>query len=222
MAFSGLSMAHKNSIPSLDALQHYQQALPLLQASIQSEEDLASDGVFLTHFILLLYEIAAGEPRGISLWGQHISQLQRIIMLRRELYGTEPYSFILWWVASIDVHVILSGMGQGECVEAMLRHRLLPTGIESNNELAPALNLRSPGDGAALPSSLAFHRRICVLAAEIAMLTRDLRNEARRLLPRLPSTSIMNRWQQQIGVLQDTLRRTWNVQMPASVARYVY
>ena len=222
MAFSGLSMAHKNSIPGVDALQHYQQALPLLQASIQSEEDLASDGVFLTHFILLLYEIAAGEPRGLSLWGQHISQLQRIILLRRDLHGTEPYTFIVWWVASIDAHVVLSGMGQGDFIEAMLRHRLLPTGIGSDSEQAPTRNLPPSGDWGALPSSLAFHRRICVLAAEIALLTRDLRDEARRMLPHLPSSNTMNRWQQQIGVLQDTLRRTWNVQMPASVARYVF
>jgi len=63
MAFSELSMSNKSGIANLDALQHYQLALPLLQANLRSEEDLISDGVFLTHFILLLYEIAAGEPR---------------------------------------------------------------------------------------------------------------------------------------------------------------
>lgn len=63
MAFSALSMSYKNGIANLDALQHYQQALPSLKASLRSEQDLTSDGVFLTHFILLLYEIAAGEPR---------------------------------------------------------------------------------------------------------------------------------------------------------------
>ena len=57
MAFSALSMSYKNGVPNLDALQHYQQALPSLQSSLRTEHDLTSDGVFLTHFILLLYEV---------------------------------------------------------------------------------------------------------------------------------------------------------------------
>ena len=57
MAFSALSMSYKNGVPNLDALQHYQQALPSLQCSLRTEQDLTSDGVFLTHFILLLYEV---------------------------------------------------------------------------------------------------------------------------------------------------------------------
>ena len=219
MAFSGLSMAHKNCNTGLAALQHYQQALPLLQNSIQNEQDLASDGVFLTHFILLLYEIAAGEPRSLSLLGQHISQLLRITLLRRDLHGSEPYSFVIWWIACIDTHVVLSGMGEGDFIKAMLHRRLLPTGIGTDPEYIAARDLSSTADGDALPSSLAFHRRICVLAAELALLSRDLRDEARRMLPCLPSVNTMKQWQQRIGVLQDTLRRTWNVQMPASVAR---
>lgn len=57
MAFSALSMSYNNGVPNLDALQHYQQALPSLQSSLRTEQDLTSDGVFLTHFILLLYEV---------------------------------------------------------------------------------------------------------------------------------------------------------------------
>ena len=220
MAFSGLSMAYKNCNTALDALQHYRQAKPLLQNSIQCEQDLASDGVFLTYFILLLYEIAAGEPRSLSLWSQDISQLLRITLLRRDLHGTEPYSFIVWWIVSIDTHVVLSDMGEGHFIEAMLRRRLLPTDIGSESEYIAAHDLGSPVDGGALPSSLAFHRRICILAAELALLSRDLRDEARRMLPCLPGTNTINQWQHRISVLQDTLRRTWNVQMPASIARY--
>lgn len=57
MAISALSMSHTNGVANLDALQHYQQALPSLQSSLRTEQDLTSDGVFLTHFILLLYEV---------------------------------------------------------------------------------------------------------------------------------------------------------------------
>ena len=72
MAFSALSMSYKNGVANLDALQHYQQALPSLQSSLRTEQDLTSDGVFLTHFILLLYEVGfpinCSGRRFISEW----------------------------------------------------------------------------------------------------------------------------------------------------------
>ena len=217
MAFSALSMSHKHSIPSLEALQHYQQSLALLQASPHSENDLASDGVFLAHFILLLYEIAAGEVRGLSYWAHHISQLLKITLLRRRLFGTEPYSFIVWWIANIDIHVVLTGMGGGDYIRAMLQHNLLPTGVGSDLHHVPSRTLQSPTvTSNALPSSLSFHRRICVLGAELSLLTRDIRDEARTILPEQPNSETISHWQKRIRPIQDSLRRAWNVQMPDS------
>ncbi|KAL9101362.1 MAG: hypothetical protein Q9163_003363 [Psora crenata] len=217
MAFSAFSMSLKHGIPSVHALQHYQQAFPSLKAS-RTEEDLASDGVFLTHFILLLYEIAADEPRGLSLWSQHISRLKKIILLRRDMHGSEPYDFIIWWVACIDVHVVLSGMGHGEYVKTMLHRGLLPTNVGSGFPGNVTRTLPLPTENGALPSPLAFHRRICVLAAELGLLATDLRNETKRMMPLAPSSATRCNWQAKIGVLQGTLRRTWSAQMPISVA----
>lgn len=58
MAFSALSMAHTTGVQNLEALQHYQQALPSLQYSLQGPSDLSSDGTLLTHFTLLLYDVS--------------------------------------------------------------------------------------------------------------------------------------------------------------------
>lgn len=238
-------MSYKNGVPNLDALQHYQQTLPSLQSSLRTEQDLTSDGVFLTHFILLLYEvrsstshvpisslncptnvavqIAAGEPHGLSLWSQHIDQLLRITLLRREMYGHEPYSFIVWWVASIDTHVVLSGLGNGKFIETMLRNNMLPSGMDPQNPYhtydytSPSRGLASPNGHEALPSALAFHRRISILAAELGLLARDIRAEEKQN-PNDRSHAVMQSRQERIGVLQDTMRRTWHVQMPVSVA----
>ena len=244
MAFCALSMSYKNGVANLDALQHYQQALPSLQSSLRSEQDLTSDGVFLTHFILLLYEvrlpshvlipsssclvknavqIAAGEPRTLSLWPQHIDQLLRITLLRREMYGHEPCSFIVWWVASIDTHVVLSGMGNGEFVETMLRRNILASGMSSQNPYhaddynSPSCGLASPNGYGALPSALAFHRRIVILAAELGLLARDIRAEEKQH-PDDKNHAVMQSRNERIGMLQDTLRRAWNAQMPVAVA----
>lgn len=168
-------------------------------------------------------QIAAGEPRGLSLWSQHIDQLLRITLLRREMYGHEPYSFIVWWVANIDTHVVLSGMGNGDFVETMLRNNMLPSGMDPQNpyhtydNTSPSRGFPSPNGHEALPSALAFHRRISVLAAGLGLLARDIRAEERQK-PNDRSHAVMQSRQERIGVLQDTLRRTWNVQMPVSVA----
>ncbi len=57
MAVAALSLAQQEGKERLDALLHYQLALPALQASLRSPNDLSSDGAFLTHFILLVYEV---------------------------------------------------------------------------------------------------------------------------------------------------------------------
>jgi hypothetical protein len=57
MAVAALSMTSQEGKERLDALQHYQQSLPALQATLKSAEDLSSDGAFLTHFLLLVYEV---------------------------------------------------------------------------------------------------------------------------------------------------------------------
>lgn len=61
MAVSALSLSRQDPSKSIDSLQHYQQTLPFLQTSMRSHQDLSSDGVFLTHFLLLIYEVRTSE-----------------------------------------------------------------------------------------------------------------------------------------------------------------
>ena len=224
MAFSALTIPQQSrSIQCLSAtaLQHYQQTLPSLQASLRTESDLTSDGVLLTHFVLLLYELAAGEPYGLSLWQQHISQLLRIILLRRELYGMEPYSFIVWWVANIDTYILLAGLGSGTFVGTMLQQNLLPSGLEPDEYHQPSsVSAATPNHLSAprpllsgLPSALAFHRRICTLAAQLGLLARDLREEERRNAMYRCCTMTMAARQRRVATFLDLLRRTWSAQM---------
>lgn len=57
MALTALSMDNRGGVQNLDALQHYQKAIPSLKSILRTSEDLSSDVAFLTHFILLLYEV---------------------------------------------------------------------------------------------------------------------------------------------------------------------
>lgn len=114
-------------------------------------------------------------------------------------------------------------MGNGDFIETMLRNNMLPSGMDPQNPYHtydykfPSRGLASPNGHEALPSALAFHRRISILAAELGLLARDIRAEEKQN-PDDTSYAIIQSRQERIGVLQDTLRRTWNVQMPVSVA----
>jgi hypothetical protein len=57
MAVSALSLSRKDPAVHIQGLHHYQQTLPFLQASLQETQALFSDGAFLTHFLLLIYEV---------------------------------------------------------------------------------------------------------------------------------------------------------------------
>ncbi|OJJ47443.1 hypothetical protein ASPZODRAFT_14899 [Penicilliopsis zonata CBS 506.65] len=127
MAVSALSLATQEPGQQASALQHYQQAFPLLQSSLQSTQDLSSDGLFLTHFLLLVYEISCAEPNTSNLWSHHISRLLNIIFMRRSVYGTERFPFVIWWVCNFDLYALLSGASNGEFVGAMVAHHLLPS-----------------------------------------------------------------------------------------------
>lgn len=70
MAVAALSLAQQDGNARLDALQHYQQALPALQHNLRSADDLYSDGGFLTHFMLLVYEVS---PRR-NIHSEHVLQ----------------------------------------------------------------------------------------------------------------------------------------------------
>jgi hypothetical protein len=65
MAVAALSLPSQDENERLDALQHYQQALSALQNSLRQPQDLISDGAFLTHFLLLVYEVS-DQDRGIA------------------------------------------------------------------------------------------------------------------------------------------------------------
>lgn len=59
MAIGSLAMSSVTGTARLESLQQYSQILPELRTSLESEEDLASDGAFLTHFLMLVYEVGA-------------------------------------------------------------------------------------------------------------------------------------------------------------------
>ncbi|KAL9603413.1 MAG: hypothetical protein Q9179_002218, partial [Wetmoreana sp. 5 TL-2023] len=217
MALCALGMAHRSGIQNLDSLQHYQQALPCLQKTLRRPEDLSSDGALLTHFTLLLYEIAAAAPRASNLWSQHVNQLRRIFVLRSEMYETEPYSFLLWWVCSIDTHALLCGTSDGELVDAMLQYNMFPS-ADNIVQLNGSRECYDPltEEAHAMPVVLDFNRKIEILTCRLGLLRRNLQRDAEsfaRQGRKMSKADLLER-QRRVTDIQQALRRTWNEQMP--------
>ena len=63
MAIAALSLAQRDVKARVDALEHYDKSTSALQSNLRSAQDLSSDGAFLTHFLLLVYEVCSGHFR---------------------------------------------------------------------------------------------------------------------------------------------------------------
>ena len=230
MAVAALSLAVQEGKERLDALQHYQQALPALQLTLKSPDDLSSDGAFLTHFLLLVYEvrrscqsrnimltpsqIAAAEAEHSNLWSQHLSTLLRISLLRREVFGGEIFPYVIWWICNIDLDALFSGASSGEYVGSMVNNDIIPP---------PSFHLYPLGlDGSSvvyadevevLPTVLQLDYEVTVLATRLALLAHEFRHDTT-----FSNTDVMDREQairdrqSRIFEFQEALRELWVTQ----------
>ncbi|KAI9841461.1 MAG: hypothetical protein M1837_000679 [Sclerophora amabilis] len=224
MALTQFSLAFREGTQSLEALQHYQQALPSLQTNLRSPRDLSSDGALFTHFFLLLYEIAAAEQSGSNLWLQHLTQLLRIITMRREIFGRERHCLLVWFVCVIDTYALLSSGGEGKFVATIIQNDLLPVSQDrrSTDHLGLPDSFRSE-EAEIFPSVLRFNERMVTLATQLGQLARRVREESDQI--RYPTQSgvrsdrmdVVDREGQLVG-LQNTLRGAWRDEMPGNSA----
>ncbi|CAG7928166.1 unnamed protein product [Penicillium olsonii] len=205
MAVSALSLSHSGTGHNVDALQYYQQAFPSLQSSLRNNDDLVSDGLFLTHFLLLIYEIAAAEPHGSNLWSHHISRLLHIAFLRRDKYGQEPHPFILWWVSHIDLYALFSGAGTGEFVRAVIDHQMLPGSESLLYPNAPeGYSVIYADEHDSLPVIMRLYHDTFRLAAQLGLLATRVRQDKQNM-----PYAEFNPRSQEISDIRQALSRLW-------------
>ncbi|EXJ76002.1 uncharacterized protein A1O5_00510 [Cladophialophora psammophila CBS 110553] len=211
MAVAALSVAVQEGKEWLDALQYYQQALPALQSTLRGPDDLSSDGAFLTHFLLLVYEIAAAEAEHSNLWSQHLLTLLQISLLRRDESGRELFPFVVWWICHIDLDALLSGAGSGGYVESLLNNDFIPP---------PSFHLYPLGhDGSSvlyaeevevLPTILQLDYEVSILAIRMALLAREFRSDITfDDVDALQRDQAVRIRQSQIFEIQEALRQLW-------------
>ena len=226
LALSALSLAHKQNRPAADGMQHYEQALRQSERCLQTEEDLASNGPFLMHYVLLIYDIAVGEAIESEFWAYHMSHILRVAPIRQAQSGFEAFPFVLWRVAIIDTNALLSGIGNGNFVRTMRTTDFFPSAQQ--HRFAARLGGASPThatDAGILRTVTNLSKNTLVLAAEFALLARDLRTTVAELgqadervsRARLQRDRI--RGQEQTKLLRERFKLLWSGQSVARLTR---
>ncbi|KAF7878849.1 hypothetical protein EAF04_000052 [Stromatinia cepivora] len=185
VALSSLSLSRHNNESFADSLEHYQKVIPALQIAAQRPEDTYSDGALFTHYLLLLFEVAATEHRKINMWELHPSQILRVLQLRKQPFGEEPHGFIIAWATSLDMYALLTTTSTGSFSKTIIEQNLLPPPEQAlKNE---KLNIFfDPEALRQMPDLLRTNRELTRIAIKMAQMARELRIEARDLLkPRL-------------------------------------
>ncbi|KAL5333749.1 hypothetical protein BJX70DRAFT_391932 [Aspergillus crustosus] len=125
-AMAALSLVRQGTSAYMDILLHYdQEAMPSIQSSLENFHDVLTDGLFLTHFLLLIYQITFAKPcNGSNIWSHHMSRLLQLSLLRQSEGRGERYTLIIWLICRIDLYALFSGAGTGEYVRAAMENHL--------------------------------------------------------------------------------------------------
>lgn len=199
---SSLNLAYGRESTLEEAIGHYHSAL----SAGTSQDDLLSDGVFLRHFLLLVYDICMPMSDDSNMWAEHLNQLKRLSLSRHQHLGREPLGFIIWRVCELDTYACLMGSGTCEFVRHVLTHNMLPP-LEQQ---IPVVNPAAPyaaNEAAIFPAILTLRRNVLIYTAKLAQLAQTLRGEAASR--RAVSPGAVAGWQAAITQAQTELNNAW-------------
>ncbi|PYI09034.1 hypothetical protein BO78DRAFT_405231 [Aspergillus sclerotiicarbonarius CBS 121057] len=202
MALSALSLVRQGGGQNIDASYYYNQVASS-QGSLCNNEDFLSDAVYLTHFLLLIYEVVAAKPDGSNLWSHHVSRLLHLTLLRQSIPRAERFPGIAWWVCHVDLYSLLGGAGTGEFARAVLDNQLL---LELQSLCYPVGPDGSPlmYSDASLPMIMRLYYDTFILAIRIGLLAVETRGAKGPYL-----NDYSRAQQQELKELREVLVRLW-------------
>ena len=214
-AVSALNLSHNGRSTMEEALQHYHQALSP-QTALSSPEDLASDGTFLRHFLLLIYDICIpmrNNDGGEGMWVMHLNHLRSIAAARYDRLGREPYGYILWSICELDMYATLLGSGDCQFIQTILQHNMLPTLDQQIPHVAASLSGPYLASEASLfPSILRLNQGVVIQSGKLAQTAQSFRREAANRGAVTPGQCA--RWQAGVSQLQSELSSFWQQAYP--------
>lgn len=200
-ALSALHLYYHGQEQLATAVNYYDQALAI-QTPLDQDDHL-SDGVFLRHFLLYVYDIVMTVPPSPSISGEasmsatNLSALQRLAVQRYQRNGEEKFAYVVWILCLLDLEACFMGNGDCQYVRELLRNNVMPSLSRQVQYALPEVQPRPSPSGATnrdielLKSVLDFKQGIVVQLARLASLAKSLRDamnsagsNAYELLPR--------------------------------------
>ncbi|TGO46660.1 hypothetical protein BCON_0313g00080 [Botryotinia convoluta] len=210
LALSSLSLSQMNHIPFADVLKRYHMVITELGSSVKTEEDAHSDGALFTHYLLLLFEVAATGHREFNMWEQHSDRILCILQLRQKAYGKEPHVFIIVYTSYIDMYALLTTTGTGSFSKTIIEQNMLPP-PEDALENRSLNMIFTPEAFRQMPDLLRMNRELTLIALEMAQTGRKLKFEEKDLSkPRLEVNMNRCRSMQDLHILLMKFRDTWS------------
>ena len=203
MALTALSLYHKERQLQNYSPRLYQKALDGLRQA--GNQDLASDGVFLTHFLLLLYEIADSERS----WEHHLGPLLHCVKLRQQNLSRENLAWVIGWIFAIDLVALLHGTAKGTFVDYILRtpsQSSKPDDVIQGRYLIP--DHLFPGEPELMPSAVSLFMDLALKTARIGQYCREIRASL-AMGPTSPA-SLERQWKAHLDYAREDLNRAWN------------
>jgi hypothetical protein len=214
-ALSALNLSYRGQATLEEAIEHYDRALSA-QTPTSSANDLLSDGVFLRHYLLFIYDICmtvdASNP-GAAMWVDHLQHLVRLTQNRVAHFGKEPHAFVMWSICSFDTYACLMGNGNCDYFRTVLAQQIIPS---LGATLAPSAsqlnNIRWPSDAHTYPIIMNLMRGVMIHTSNIAQAAQKFRREAADRITLSPSRCA--NWQAQVFQLQTDLSTFWTHAYP--------
>jgi hypothetical protein len=111
------------------------------------------------------------------MWEHHLNQLLRIVTLRRQTNGDEPYAFLVWQVYCIDIHALLSCSGSASFVEGVSKRNMVPQPEKVLAMWSPGTPFH-PSEEPYFPALIKVNQEAFSIALQVGQLARVLRQEA--------------------------------------------
>lgn len=218
-AVSALGLAYNGRASMEESMQHYHKALAA-QSTATSPNDLMQDGVFLRHFLLLVYDICIPmqvEDSGAdSLWAGHLNHLRHIATQRQQSRGREPHGHILWTICELDMYACLMGSGSCDFVQTITSQNMLPPLEQQVPAVADgrssALVPYLPHEARSFPAILHLKQGIVLRTAKLAQVAQSFRSEVMDRRPTSPGTYA--RWQAAVMGYQSDMHSFWQHAYP--------
>ncbi len=222
-ALSALNLSYSGAASVDAAHSHYGQALQS-QSGTTSPDELLSNGAFLRHFLLFVYDVCIPmqhDESTTNMWAIHLNHLQSIAVMRHNTLGPEKHGYMLWTICELDVYACLLGSGDCSFVRTITKEHMMPGLEQQIPELATShTGPFLPNEVTIFPTILALRHGILMRLAKIAQTAQMFRQEAANAGRVSPGSYA--RWQSAVSQLQAELVSFWTQAYPPFLVGHQY